>query len=498
MLAAENVRFILGLKLKRLRHEKGASLKEVAQRSGLSVSYLSEIEKGKKYPKPEKLLELAAALDVPFDELVSMKVGSELDPLKEVFASPFIREFPFGLFGLETQDLFGLITGDPVRAGALIHTLLDIGRMYNVQVEHFLFAALRSYQQMHQNYFEELEEAARSFRKGQGWSSDNPVSEEGMRRLLEERHGYRIDEETLPAHPELYDLRSVFAKGAPPRLYVNGRLHPSQKAFIYGRELGFQLLGLVERPRTSSWIKAASFDEVLNNFRASYFSGALLMDRRRMEKDLAAFFARTRWEPAALLGCLPRYNATPEMFFYRLTELVPKLFDLREIYFVRFHNVAGTESFRLTKVLNLSRAPVPHGLQLREHNCRRWPDIKGLVELAGRQQNDRLDVPLLRAQRSYFVNDDTEFFVVSMARPLSLLPDGNTSVSLGFLLDDRFRETVRFWEDPAIPRVAVNLTCERCPLTPEECQDRAAPPVVFRAQQNQERKEAALAELLQR
>ena len=78
---ADNVNFILGLKLKTFRHEKGFSLKDLAEETGLSVSYLSEIEKGKKYPKPEKILHLATALGVQFDELVSMKVDEALDPL---------------------------------------------------------------------------------------------------------------------------------------------------------------------------------------------------------------------------------------------------------------------------------------------------------------------------------------------------------------------------------------------------------------------------------
>ena len=59
----EILRFILGIKLRRARQEKGFGLKELARRTGVSVSYLSEIEKGKKHPKPDKLLQLAAALD---------------------------------------------------------------------------------------------------------------------------------------------------------------------------------------------------------------------------------------------------------------------------------------------------------------------------------------------------------------------------------------------------------------------------------------------------
>src|SRR5690606_4376265 len=45
----DSLRFILGLKLKGIRQERGYSLSDLARHSGLSVSYLSEIESGRKY-----------------------------------------------------------------------------------------------------------------------------------------------------------------------------------------------------------------------------------------------------------------------------------------------------------------------------------------------------------------------------------------------------------------------------------------------------------------
>ena len=49
-LDAENLRFILGLKLRKLRQGKGMSLSGLAKGAGISVSYLSEIEAGRKHP----------------------------------------------------------------------------------------------------------------------------------------------------------------------------------------------------------------------------------------------------------------------------------------------------------------------------------------------------------------------------------------------------------------------------------------------------------------
>ena len=498
--STDNLRFILGLKLRTLRQKHGYSLKDVAQASGLSVSYLSEIEKGKKYPKPDKLIDLAEAFEVPYDELVSLSVTDELGPLKEVFSSTFVQEFPFELFGLESQDLFGLVSDKPSKAGALIRTLLEIGRTYDVEVEHFLFAALRSYQQMHANYFEELEVRAAAYRASHDWTGGTTPNADTLRALLESEYGYRIDTDTLSDHPDLSGFRSVYTEDGGPVLFLNGGLMPVQQAFIYGREIGYQELGADVRATTSSWLKVESFDQVLNNFKASYFSGALLIDREALADDLTALFEQPTWDDARFLDCMSRYQATPEMFFYRLTELVPNLIGLDEIFFMRFHNEAGSNDFQLTKVLNMSQVAVPHGLGRSEHYCRRWPAMQLLRTLA-RQQAHRtngapVDTPIVRAQRSHFINNGAEFFVISAARPLSLSDDTNSCVSLGFLMNDTFKERVHFWGDASVPRMDVNLTCERCPLSAAECKERTAPPTIHERDQVQRRQEIALEQLL--
>ncbi|HUF90249.1 MAG TPA: XRE family transcriptional regulator [Gemmatimonadota bacterium] len=495
-LGAENLRFILGLKLRKHRQEKGLSLSDLAARAGISVSYLSEIENGRKHPKPEKLIRLAEALAVPYDELVSLQVAGELDPLKAFLGSEFVREFPFELFGIEPQHLFALVADTPSKSAALFETFLEIGRTYGVQVEHMLFAALRSYQQLRHNYFQEMENAAAAFRAAQGWAKGEKPSDDALRAILEERHGCAVDEESLARHPELHGFRSVFVPGDPPRLLVNARLLPSQKAFIYGREIAYRELGLRERAVTGSWLHVDSFGQVLNNFKASYFAGAILIDEEALVEELSELFARERWDGEALLDCMRRFDATPEMFFYRLSQVVPERFGLADVFFLRFHHATGSDDFRLTKVLNFSHVPVPHGIGLDEHYCRRWPALRLLGDLDSRQWTGRPGDPLVAAQRSRFLNEDAMFFVIAVARPLALTEGMKSCVSFGFLVNDAFREKVRFWGDPDVPELLVNLTCERCPLTPEECQDRVAPPTIYRQEERHQAQARALAELL--
>ncbi|MEM8932184.1 MAG: helix-turn-helix domain-containing protein [Acidobacteriota bacterium] len=494
----ESLRYILGLKLRQNRLERGWGLKDVAARTKLSVSYLSEIEKGRKYPKPDKLIQLSKALDIAYDDLVSPRVDDHLGPVRELFSSPFLREFPFHLFGIEPEQVVGLVTEVPSKAGALLRTFLEIGRSYDLQVEHFLFAALRSYQQLERNYFTEVEEAAEQFLDARGWRQRLSLREDELRRVLDREHGYVVDSETLGAHPDLADLRSVYVDGDPPRLLINGRLQPSQRAFALGRELGYAHLGRAgdERSQTSSALRVESFDQVIHDFEAAYFSGAILLQRDLLVEELGRFFAQERWSAAAFAAFLSRHDTTPETFFYRLSQILPHAFGFDTSFFVRFHHRPDDDEFKLTKILNMTPLPFPLNAEPGEHYCRLWPCLRRLRELGRRGEDPGLVVAA--AERSCFVEEgpDEEYLVFTLARPLSLSEGSNASVSVGFRLDDKARETVGFLEDPTIARRDVHFTCERCPL--RDCRERAHPAVLLDAEARRVRREKSLDELLAR
>jgi XRE family transcriptional regulator, fatty acid utilization regulator len=491
-ISTDHLRLILGLKVKSLRQGRGESLSGLAKRSGVSVSYLSEIENGRKYPKPEVLLRLAEGLGVGYDELVSARLEGELDALAPLLHSDFLQEFPFQLFGVDVPQLLGLVSDDPLRSAAFLQTFLEIGRAYDVNVEQFLFAALRSYQRLHDNYFPELEAAAAEFRQDREWGKGNPGALR-LQRELETEHDYIIDERTMAENPDLSRLRTVFLDGARPRLLVHSALSPAQRAFVFGREIGFRVLGLSPRPETSSWVRVESFDEILNNFKASYFAGALLIHEEELVDALEDFFRKRRWDPAAYGEMMDRFEATPETFAYRLSQVLPARLGISRLYFMRFQNTVGSPDYQLTKVLNLSGVATPRGVGSREHYCRRWLALRLLREIGEADAASRSGLPPeIRGERAHFVPEEAEFFVISAARPLFLQEGVNTCITLGLLMDDAFKEKVRFWNDPGVRRRQVGMTCERCPLLPEECSVRAAPPVILEAERRRTRRVAAL------
>jgi len=497
-LAKENLSYILGLKLKKARTEKGLSLKELAESTNLSISYLSEIEKGKKYPKPEKIISISEALQISFESLVSPKVDEELNPLQEVMDSIFFREFPFKLFGISYRNILDLITESPQKAGAFLKTFVEISQIYDVRVEHLFYAALRSYQKMNMNYFPELEESADQFIKENEWEISAFIDMTKYRNTLKSTYGYIISEDELDSYPQLSNFRSVYVDSKRPKLLINKKLLPSQKAFIYAREIGYHYLGLHERIKTSAFTNVSSFDQVLNNFKASYFAGALLINKNMLKKDLKNFFNESKWSGRKFLAIMKKYNATPEMFIYRFGHLIYNLFGIKEFHYLRFNNKVGTNQFNLVKELNMSPVIAPHSIGLNEHYCQRWLSIGLLNQLAEKQNKGVAKSTLVDVQRAKFIETDAEFFTISLARPLVLNSDTNSSMIIGFLINDKFKKKVKFWDDPAIKNTFINETCERCGLSKEECSERVAPPIIYEQIRNQKLREDSLNKLIKK
>ena len=143
---------------------------------------------------------------------------------------------------------------------------------------------------MHDNYFEELEDAIDEF-VGQELSDLSlPIQPEVLESILVTKYGVTIDKDTLETDDELKQFRSVFVPNGR-KLYINRSLSKTQQAFVLGKEIGFFYLGLDDRPTTSTIFEVHSFEEVLNNFRASYFAVGLLINREELARDLISYLS---------------------------------------------------------------------------------------------------------------------------------------------------------------------------------------------------------------
>lgn len=469
----EFVRLIFGLKVRQLRQEKNLSFKELADETQLSVSYLNEIEKGKKFPKTDKILKLAEVLGVSYDQLVSLKLNKKLAPISVLIQSGILDNLPLEVFGLEASTVLELIAEAPTQVNAFISTLLKIARNYELTQEGFYLAALRSYQEMHDNYFEDLEESAREFSKKHNLGGPLPIEPARLEAVLQSRFGIRTSPLPASQYPALQSLRSVFDP-ANKVIYLHPELTPSQRSFQLGRELAFQHFDMKARPLEAVPIQMKQFDEVLNNFKASYFGVCLTMPRESVLEDIRQWFAQPTWDSAYFLQFLAKYDATSEMFLHRLINLLPRYFNLDQLFFLRFSDDLrkNRDNFAITKELHLSRLHNPHRNDVDEHYCRRWVSIRILEHL---KMDPSPSIPRVDVQKSSYVGSKSEYFCISLAQKGSMNAGANISVTLGILVDSNSRRKIKFLDDPAIPARVVSETCERCTLL--DCAERAAPPV---------------------
>lgn len=472
---SQNEKIIFGLKVKQLRQENKLSFSDLASASGLSISYLNEIEKGKKYPKEDKIRTLAKALGTSYEELIHPELSKALAPVGDLLRSNFLNELPLELFGIDLSKVVEIISSAPTRVSAFISTLLELSRNYALREENFYFGALRSYLELHNNYFEELEEAVNRFILQYSIPKERPLNPNLLSQLLEDHFGYTLVEDGLQDFPELHKLRSVYVPKKK-QLLLGKHLTPMQRRFQFGKELGFAYLNLKERANTSSLLRTNVFEEVLNHSKATYFSDALLIPKEDFIQDLKAIFAKKKWDGAAFIAIMNKYQASPEMFYHRLTNILPKFFGLQKLFFLRFTHDPQPDHFEVDRELHLSRRHHPHGNRLFEHYCRRWVSLALLKDLREMQEAGNTVEAIVRAQRSRFIGTEDEYLCLTLARPAYPKPNYNVSVTLGLLVTPEVEQTIRFLDDPAIQHRDVNKTCERCPV--EDCTERAAPPIV--------------------
>ncbi|TDB64453.1 helix-turn-helix domain-containing protein [Arundinibacter roseus] len=493
-LNTENVKLVFGLKLKQLRLDRGLSLNEVSQKSGLSISYINEIEKGKKYPKSDKIIALATALEVEYDSLVSLKLSKRLEPISELLSSNILTELPLDLFGIDPSSLLEMLSDAPTKVSAFIGTLIEISRNYNMSVEQFYFSALRTYQEMHDNYFEEIEHSAEQFLAEKNCADEFIPDENYLSELLKHDFSYTIESINLDTHPELKAVRSLLIpQNSGNKLLINKNLSSVQKSFIYGRELGYQYLKLKNRLYTTALVEADSFEQLLNNFKASYFASAIIIRRNLLVPRLKSFFSLPSWQPGQLLEMIEEFNTTPESFCYRLSNILPKHFGINQIFFLRFHNFAGQNQFDLTKEMHIARKHIPHTVK-DEYYCRRWLALTILQDLEALMKPKPFLGTLCKGQISTYVDSSEKYLMISFAKSMSTSQNLNVSVTMGIFLNEDTRKIIHFLDDSALKHKEVNETCERCMLF--DCRERMAAPIVLQKRRNHDELKKTIAKMI--
>ncbi|MFN3695864.1 MAG: helix-turn-helix domain-containing protein [Pseudobdellovibrio sp.] len=470
LLNQETLRLVFGLKLKGLRLDRGLSLKELAKKTGLSPSYLNEIEKGKKYPRTEKILILADALNEKLEDLISLELKKELKLIQNLIDKKIFSGMPFDIFGIPSVTIFELIAEHPKRMQALVGTLIELARAHSIDVDDLLYALLRSYLDMHNNYFPSIEEKARAAEKEFKISIHADLNQLKSELLNILTNKFKVDVLTECDFNEISkDISELdfFLVDNQKKLVISKYVSDKDLVFILAREIGYRYLSVKTRPITSLAVQLDSFEQLFNHFSASYFASSLLIPEIEIRSALETLFAKKSWSHSQFLQTVNGFNCTIESFFHRMTQVLPKNFDLGQLFYLRYEYDLMTKKYQVSRELHLSSLHSPHKVKGHEHYCSRWL----IHQLTLKRMNTDVE-PILGIQHSSYVKSDNEYLVI--AASFKKQPDSRkiSCVCMGLLNGESVRKKIAFLNSPEIPVVQVGETCERCTLA--NCQDRKA------------------------
>jgi transcriptional regulator with XRE-family HTH domain/Zn-dependent peptidase ImmA (M78 family) len=461
------IKTVFGLKLKQQRQKKNWSLQDLATKTGLSKSYLNEIENGKKYPKHDKIIQLSEALNCTFDDLVSTKLDKSLAPFNEILQSDFFKEIPLELFGINKNNLISIISDAPKKVTAFINALIEISQNYNLGKERFYFAVLRSFQELYDNYFPEIEGKVLQFAAENQLEISKNLQPDILENILTKKFNYSIQSEDFEQYETLDKLRSLFIPEKK-LLLLNRKLEQDQKTFILAKEIGFNVLELKNRPNTYSWLDFGSFEEILNNFYASYFAGALLISKEKAIEETSDFFLQNDWKPESFENLIENFTNSPETFYYRLTNILSSVLGIKDLFYLCLVKKKNSDKIQILKELHLNHQQAPHANATNEHYCRRWIAVKNLHLL---KENETLT----DAQISHYKDLGFSYLVISTSQKNPFSDGSNRSYCLGILLNSQTIKKINFIKSPALQTINVGVTCESCSIA--DCEVRQAPPI---------------------
>ncbi len=488
------IRLIFGLKLKQLRQERNLSLTDLSAKSGLSISYLNEIESGKKYPKADKIASLAEVLGISFDKLVSLKLVRNLAPIEELLESNILEQLPLDHYGIDINKLIFLMSNSSMQLSALIATFIETAHSSELSQNNFSRNALRNFKEFNENYFDELESSVRVFCRENNLKAIRKLNPQNIKAILELKYNYNIDESSLNEYTELKELRAFVLKGKKNKLLINNSLSDIQKNFIIGKEVAYNFLNIKDRSFIYPGIRLTTFDHLLNYFKASYFSTALFINSELLIKDLEKFFSLSKWNENALLDIIDSYNSTTEMFFQRTCNIAPKYFGLNKFFFFRLDHEMDTETFRLSNELRLNTQRNFNDLQPSEHYCRRWISFETISRMkAAIKKNKNHSERIAGVLHSKFFESGDEYLSISVAQRSTLENKYISSLTIGFQIDDSLKGKINFLNDPKVPIKIVNDTCERCKIL--DCKERVSSPTYALRIEREKKLEEALFKL---
>lgn len=340
-------KLMVGQRVRRLRRERGLTQAQMAERLGVSTSYLNLIERNQRPVTVQFLLKLGQVFDIDLQRFATDDEARVFALLSEVFSDPLYAKHELG-----TQDIHDMAAASPV-LGDAVFTLYrayrellansmgsaeDLSNRPHAGTSAFAPFPGEEAQDVFQangNYFGELEAAAEAL-----WAEarfDKDALEEGLRHHLERVHAIKV--KILP-HEVMDDTVRRFDRHGR-RILLSEVLTPAGRSF----QLAYQtaLLGfgeVIDRIVEGSNLSSPEPRRLLRIGLANYVAGAIVMPYERfLEAALTLRYDIDR--------LTQRFQASVEQVAYRLTTLQRPGAKGIPLFFVRM-DCAGNVSRRFS------------------------------------------------------------------------------------------------------------------------------------------------------
>ncbi len=450
---------LLGAKVRAQRRHQNMTQVELAQRLGISPSYLNLIEHNRRALSAALLIKLAQILDLDVKTLSGENDARLVADLLEVFGDPVfeghdltatdVREMAGTSPGLaravlslyqayqnarESADMMALklSEGDD-------HAGIDRSRLPSEEVSDLI--------QRHMNYFPDLEEGAEML-----WRSGLLAGDlyEGMVRYLDEHHDVEVRIETASAMGGAlrhYDRERRV-------LRLSEALRRGSRNFQVAYQLGLLTQqSAIDRISADPTLTMPASRALCRVTLASYFAGSVVMPYQ-------PFLEAARGERYDIEVLGNRFRASFEQVCHRLTSLRRPGAEGVPFHFVRI-DVAG----------NISKRFSASGLRFARFSgaCPRWNVFAAF-----------LTPGMIRTQLSQMPDGTTYFWI---ARTLRKTTGGyhspHTMLALGIGCEVHFAKELVYADGVDIGNkeavVPVGITCRLCERM--DCEQRAFPAI---------------------
>ncbi len=448
----------LGARVRALRRERGLTQAQLAERLGISASYLNLIEHGRRNLSAPVLIKLAGVLDLELKALAGEDPARTVADLMEVFGDPVLE--PHDVTNQEVRELcattptaaravvrlYQALRGAREASDTLAATLSD-GDLAGVDASHLPTEEVSDLLQRRVNHFPDLEAGAEAL-----WRDARLDRDDLYAGLV--KHLARLG-------VEVRVVRTGGMRGAVRRYDPEAKVLELSEVLRRGSR-NFQLahqLGLLEQAATLDRLTAdrhLTSDAARTLARvslANYFAGAVLMPYQPFLEQ-----ARSERYDVELLG--HRFRASFEQTCHRLTTLRRPGAEGVPFHFVRV-DIAG----------NISKRFSASGLRFARFSgaCPRWSVFEAFTTPG-----------LVRPQLSQMPDGARWFWV---ARTVTReyggwhAPRSVVAIALGCEAS-RARELVYadgIDLDSAQAVVPVGITCRLCERM--DCEQRAFPPL---------------------